>query len=112
MADIVLKGDGVNGTAWFANGSPSHESEDGQTSHVEQRMSPGVVSYSLITGIVAAGVGGVVGLTVAGTTRIAVWCTVAGATSIVSGLAHDSAAIGACWSGLRRLIRGSSGSSA
>lgn len=112
MADIVLKGDDVNGTASSASESPSRENEDGQTDHVEQRISPGVVSYSLITGIVAAGAGGVAGLTAAGTARIAVWCTVAGATSIASGLAHDSAAIGTCWSGLRRIVRGSSGSSA
>jgi len=69
---------------------------------------PNAVVYSLVSGAVAALVGAAAGLTVTGFSRIAIWSTVAGAASVASGLAWDSAAVNSLWSAVRRRPRRSS----
>jgi hypothetical protein len=69
------------------------------------RARPGVIVYSLMSGAVAVVAGAAASLTVTGAARIAVWCSVASATSIASGLAHDSAAVSIGWSNVRRWMR-------
>jgi hypothetical protein len=90
---------------------PSPAIRSGCEASPEARVAPNPVDYSLWSGAVAAVIGAVAGLTVSGVGRIAVWCTVTGVASVALGLAHDSPAVGACWSGVLRHVRRSSESS-
>jgi hypothetical protein len=66
---------------------------------------PNVIAYSLTSAAVATIAGAVVSLAANGTARVAVWCAVTGAFSIVSGLAWGSAPVSLCWSELRYWVR-------
>lgn len=66
---------------------------------------PNVIAYSLMSGAVATSAGALASLAAAGPVRFAVWCAVTGATSVASGLVHDSAVMGACWIGVCQWMR-------
>lgn len=66
---------------------------------------PEILVYGVVSGILAATIGAVASLSVEGTARIALWGTVTGAASVASGLAHESAMVTACLSGVRRWMR-------
>ena len=59
------------------------------------RRWPEVIIYSLVSGVAGMVAGAAVSLVVSGTARAAVWCAVAGATSVGAGLAHDTAPVNA-----------------
>lgn len=66
---------------------------------------PNVFWYSVLSGAVATLAGAMASLIATGMMRVTVWCAVSGATAVMSGVAHDSTAVNACWLGLRRSLR-------
>jgi hypothetical protein len=70
------------------------------------RPKPNVIAYALMSGSAGTAFGALASLTVSGATRVAVWAAVTGATSVASGMAYDSLTVIACWSEVRRWVRG------
>jgi hypothetical protein len=63
---------------------------------------PHVAFYSLVSGAAATVAGAAASLSASGPARIAVWLVVGTAVAAASGLARHSAAVCACWAGVRR----------
>lgn len=83
---------------------------DRQTDKEVPPAKPSVLAYSLTSGAVALSAGALASLTESTATgRVAIWCAVTCATSLASGLVHDSATVANLWSSLRYWTRGPSG---
>ena len=82
---------------------------DRQAAKAAIHPKPNALAYSLTAGGFALVAGALASLTEStATARVAVWCAVTGATSLASGLAHDSVTISTWWSSLRRWMQGPS----
>lgn len=70
-----------------------------------QRCRPGMVAYSLGSGIVSLVAGAAASLIVTGTARVAVWCGVSAAVSVSTGLWYERGLMAGICRYLSRLAR-------
>jgi hypothetical protein len=73
---------------------------------------PSLIAYSLVSGAFATAAGAAMSLAFSGRARLAVWCAVAGVSSVAAGLVRESSQVSSCWSACRRWLSRLAGLSA
>jgi hypothetical protein len=79
--------------------------EEGSNAPAGQPPGPHLVTYCVISGIIATSVGTSVGLTFSGSARITAWSVTIACVSVLAGLAYGSTAVNALWDRFLHLLR-------
>jgi hypothetical protein len=77
----------------------SIEGDDGK------KRGPGIVTYCVISGVIATAAGSAVSLAVVGTARFVAWAAVLASVSVVAGLGYGSTPVNVAWDCCRRSLR-------
>ena len=100
---VPARGDGMDETERPTGGCALLPPEEDHA--VMPRRGPHIVTYCVLSGVIAAAAGVGASLGVAGAARIGAWAAVIVAVSVVAGLAYDSIPLTAFWSASRNLFR-------
>jgi|HubBroStandDraft_2_1064218.scaffolds.fasta_scaffold67791_1 hypothetical protein len=103
MRKTAEQGDGVGKSLPSGRKLALLEFGDQQVRHPASRP-PRLIVYSLVSGALATTAGAAMSLAFSGGARLAVWCVVAGGSSVAAGLVRESSPVSSCWSACCRWL--------